>query len=170
MGDHPNGASSFKLTPEIKKLINHKDFLDQDNGSYHSLDKLFEVNPARFFGKAYVERFEESKEDILRMVFLFKILSIGRALSIQAHPNKTLAEQLHKINPEAYPDANHKPEIAIAASHDFEALFGFNTPLQIYQELQLTPILGDFFPWPKDEPPTLGWTPGLVEYLKKCVT
>jgi mannose-6-phosphate isomerase len=32
--------------------------------------------------------------------FLFKVLSVGTALSIQSHPDKALAERLHKEKPE----------------------------------------------------------------------
>lgn len=46
--------------------------------------------------------------------FLFKILSAGKALSIQAHPDTENAKRLHDENPQAYGDANHKPEMAIA--------------------------------------------------------
>ena len=45
--------------------------------------------------------------------YLYKVLSINKALSIQVHPNKKYAEQLHKARPEIYQDDNHKPEIAI---------------------------------------------------------
>jgi len=38
-----------------------------------------------------------------RLPFLFKVLSINKALSIQAHPNKKLAEHLHSKDPENYP-------------------------------------------------------------------
>ena len=38
-----------------------------------------------------------------RLPFLFKVLSIRKALSIQAHPNKKLAEQLHSKDPKNYP-------------------------------------------------------------------
>lgn len=38
-----------------------------------------------------------------KLPFLFKVLSITKALSIQAHPNKKLAEQLHKKDPKNYP-------------------------------------------------------------------
>jgi mannose-6-phosphate isomerase len=34
--------------------------------------------------------------------FLFKVLSIGKALSIQAHPDKALAERLHRERPDLY--------------------------------------------------------------------
>ncbi|XP_046910988.1 mannose phosphate isomerase [Dermatophagoides farinae] len=56
--------------------------------------------------------------------FLFKVLSVRKALSIQAHPDKALAEKLHHDDPFHYPDANHKPELAIALT-EFEALCGF---------------------------------------------
>ncbi len=38
-----------------------------------------------------------------KLPFLFKVLSINKALSIQAHPNKRLAEQLHEKDPKHYP-------------------------------------------------------------------
>eukprot|EP00591_Stephanopyxis_turris_P015123 CAMPEP_0195539178 /NCGR_PEP_ID=MMETSP0794_2-20130614/49920_1 /TAXON_ID=515487 /ORGANISM="Stephanopyxis turris, Strain CCMP 815" /LENGTH=206 /DNA_ID=CAMNT_0040673201 /DNA_START=123 /DNA_END=739 /DNA_ORIENTATION=+ len=56
--------------------------------------------------------------------FLFKVLSAGKALSIQAHPDKAGAEVLHANNPSAYGDANHKPELAVALT-PFEAMCGF---------------------------------------------
>lgn len=34
--------------------------------------------------------------------FLLKILSIAKALSIQTHPDKQMAEQLHKEQPNVY--------------------------------------------------------------------
>lgn len=60
--------------------------------------------------------------------FLFKVLSIHKALSIQAHPDKALAEKLFQERPDIYKDDNHKPEMAIAIT-EFEALCGFR-PLQ----------------------------------------
>eukprot|EP00887_Chlorella_sp_A99_P008092 scaffold12.g8092.t1 len=56
--------------------------------------------------------------------FLFKVLSVETALSIQSHPDKALAERLHAERPEVYKDDNHKPEMAVALS-DFEALCSF---------------------------------------------
>ncbi|PKX94031.1 mannose-6-phosphate isomerase pmi1 [Aspergillus novofumigatus IBT 16806] len=38
-----------------------------------------------------------------KLPFLFKVLSIRKALSIQAHPNKKLAEKLHARDPRNYP-------------------------------------------------------------------
>jgi mannose-6-phosphate isomerase len=38
-----------------------------------------------------------------KLPFLFKVLSINKALSIQAHPDKKLAEQLHAKDSKNYP-------------------------------------------------------------------
>ncbi len=56
--------------------------------------------------------------------FLFKVLSIAKALSVQAHPDKELAGFLHKKFPDVYKDGNHKPEMACATTH-FECMCGF---------------------------------------------
>ncbi|GKU90305.1 hypothetical protein SLEP1_g4310 [Rubroshorea leprosula] len=56
--------------------------------------------------------------------FLFKVLSVQKALSLQAHPDKELARALHKSLPDVYRDENHKPEMALALT-EFEALRGF---------------------------------------------
>ena len=52
------------------------------------------------------------------------MLSVNLALSIQAHPNKALAQELFKTRPDVYKDPNHKPEMAIALT-PFEAMCGF---------------------------------------------
>ena len=70
-----------------------------------------------------------------RLPFLFKVLSINKALSIQAHPNKSLAQQLHARDPKNYPDDNHKPEMAIAIT-PFEGLCGFRPLQEIVHLLQ----------------------------------
>lgn len=71
--------------------------------------------------------------------YLFKVLSIAKALSIQAHPDKGLATQLHAKDPNTYKDPNHKPEIAVALSTPFEALCSFRPLLQIVQFLEAVP-------------------------------
>ena len=65
-----------------------------------------------------------AKMERVGLSFLFKVLSIRTALSIQAHPDKRLAGQLHAENPNAYKDDNHKPEMTLALT-DFEALSCF---------------------------------------------
>ncbi|KAL7750465.1 Mannose-6-phosphate isomerase [Sorochytrium milnesiophthora] len=78
--------------------------------------------------------------------FLFKVLSIRTALSIQAHPDKSLAAQLHRDKPDVYRDGNHKPEMAVALT-DFESLYGFR-PLQetsahLKEYPELRAVVGD---------------------------
>ncbi|KAH7427479.1 hypothetical protein KP509_10G045900 [Ceratopteris richardii] len=72
--------------------------------------------------------------------FLFKVLSVAKALSIQAHPDKKLAKQLHQHQPNIYKDANHKPEMALALS-SFEALCGFVSYQELKQVLEDVPEL-----------------------------
>ena len=50
---------------------------------------------------------EISKKYGEKLPFLFKVLSIRKALSIQAHPNKKLAAQLHEKDPKNYPGMIH---------------------------------------------------------------
>ncbi|KAH6983370.1 mannose-6-phosphate isomerase [Ilyonectria sp. MPI-CAGE-AT-0026] len=75
-----------------------------------------------------------------KLPFLFKVLSISKALSIQAHPNKSLAEQLHARDPKNYPDDNHKPEMAIAIT-PFQGLCGFRPLAEIAHFLEAVPAL-----------------------------
>ncbi|KAL4869785.1 hypothetical protein BDV12DRAFT_167211 [Aspergillus spectabilis] len=70
-----------------------------------------------------------------KLPFLFKVLSIRKALSIQAHPNKKLAEKLHARDSRNYPDDNHKPEMTIAIT-PFEGLCGFRPLAEIVHFLK----------------------------------
>ncbi|KAL3094453.1 hypothetical protein niasHT_025929 [Heterodera trifolii] len=101
MGTHPNGPSRV-MDDGAEASTNLKDFLAQ--------------NPQLL---GHHEKGELS--------FLFKILSVDKALSIQSHPTKEQAKVLHAKDPANYPDDNHKPEMAIALT-DFELLCGFQTP------------------------------------------
>ncbi|KAF2425222.1 mannose-6-phosphate isomerase [Tothia fuscella] len=75
-----------------------------------------------------------------KLPFLFKVLSINKALSIQAHPNKKLAEKLHAKDPKNYPDDNHKPEMTIAVT-PFDGLCGFRPLAEIAHFLANVPTL-----------------------------
>ncbi|KAG8184221.1 hypothetical protein JTE90_013198 [Oedothorax gibbosus] len=72
--------------------------------------------------------------------FLFKVLSIRKPLSIQAHPDKETAKVLFEKFPGNYPDDNHKPEMAIALT-EFEALCGFRPKSEIESFLREIPLL-----------------------------
>ncbi|EOD11453.1 hypothetical protein EMIHUDRAFT_52327, partial [Emiliania huxleyi CCMP1516] len=75
-----------------------------------------------------------------RLPFLFKVLSVRTALSIQAHPNKTLAAKLHREKPQHYKDDNHKPEMTIAVT-PFEALCSFQKINSVLENCRACPEL-----------------------------
>lgn len=49
---------------------------------------------------------------------------MAKALPLQIHPDRKLAEQLHQQDPQKFGDTNHKPEIAVALSQ-FELFAGW---------------------------------------------
>lgn len=73
-----------------------------------------------------------------------QILSFAKALPLQIHPDKSLAEKLHAQDPHKFGDANHKPEIAIALSK-FELFAGFK-PLDQIGSLMALPPLSRYLP------------------------
>lgn len=142
MGTHVNGPSF------IKTCNSHL-------GDHISKNKTI-------LGNEVIELFGET------LPFLFKVLSVGKALSIQAHPDKKLAENLHRIHPQIYKDSNHKPELAIALT-EFQALCGFRPVAEIQYFLKIIPelcfvigenIAGDFIA--SDEANSR-------EHLQKCL-
>lgn len=72
--------------------------------------------------------------------FLFKVLSVRKALSIQSHPDAELAKKLHASFPDIYKDPNPKPELAIALTA-FRALFGFRPLDQVAKYIRTHPVL-----------------------------
>lgn len=107
-------------------------------GARLALDELIQRHPRMILGeRTLAAGFDD-------LPFLLKILACERPLSIQAHPDKTLAATLHARDPEHYPDANYKPEIAIALT-PFAALCGFRPAPAIRADLQthaeLAPLL-----------------------------
>mmetsp|Transcript_43168 Transcript_43168/g.92077 ORF Transcript_43168/g.92077 Transcript_43168/m.92077 type:complete len:553 (-) Transcript_43168:39-1697(-) len=116
MGDHPSGPSCVKSKCGSK------------------LEKLGEMlmNAPGVLGPKLAGD--------ARLPFLLKVLSIQKALSIQAHPDRDLAARLHRDRPDAYKDPNHKPEIAIALT-DFEALCGFRPVSELTELVEALPEL-----------------------------
>lgn len=90
------------------------------------------------------------------------MLSVNTALSIQAHPNKELAEKLHAKFPDKYKDPNHKPEIAIALSDDFAACYGFAPAEKIVANLEANPALKETFSLGEKQVPD-------AQYLQQCI-
>lgn len=58
---------------------------------------------------------------------------------MQIHPDKALAEKLHKENPDQFPDTNHKPEIAVCLSDNFLGFAAFRPLATIRSFLASTP-------------------------------
>ncbi|GAA0184242.1 isomerase [Lithospermum erythrorhizon] len=115
MGTHKNGPSYVSGLPE---KVNGDEGEGKDGGDCGlSLKSWIEQNPC-VLGDKVLAKFGSD------LPFLSKVLSVERALSIQAHPDKKLAAVLHKKQPHIYKDENHKPEMALALT-DFEALCGF---------------------------------------------
>lgn len=111
MGTHESGPSFL-----IQNGDENNGFLSIGSESLSLKDWVLE-NP-KVLGEKVVQKWGSD------LPFLFKVLSVAKALSIQAHPDKELAKVLHKFMPNLYKDANHKPEMALAVTH-FEALCGF---------------------------------------------
>lgn len=109
----------------------HPSLPSKDLQTGRSLLDLVQDNQALMTTKIS-DRYEQ------KLPFLFKVLSISKALSIQAHPNKKLAEQLHQKDPEHYPDGNHKPEMTIAIT-PFEGFCGFRPLNEISHFLKHVP-------------------------------
>lgn len=119
MGTHQSGPSFVVLDKDEQSTMSLKDWLSKHPKS---------------LGDKVLQRWGTD------LPFLFKVLSIQTALSIQAHPDKQLAKQLHRLQPDIYKDANHKPEMALALSH-FEALCGFVSPEELRHAIETVPEL-----------------------------
>jgi mannose-6-phosphate isomerase len=79
MGTHPNSPSRVLSSNEI-------------------LSEYLAAHP-ELLGDRVIDRFKASNGNL---PFLFKVLSIEKALSIQTHPDKKTAEKLHAEQPNIY--------------------------------------------------------------------
>ncbi len=98
------------------------------------LSELIKEHPTEILGASVQDRFNG------QLPFLLKVLSAREILSIQMHPDKAQAEELHSQDPKNYPDANHKPEIAIAL-HSLTALVGLIDDQQLPAVVRMYPEL-----------------------------
>ena len=108
--------------------------IEQKDGSLVLLSEYLQQQGDKSIGASISKHFYDQEDSILKrgdLPFLFKVLSINQALSIQAHPNRKLAAELHARDPKNYPDSNHKPEMLIAISESFEAMCGFRLATEI---------------------------------------
>jgi len=101
------------------------------------LTELIRRYPREILGSQIISHFGK------QLPFLFKILSAGEVLSIQAHPDKKQAKALHQASPKHYPDETHKPEIAIAID-ELTALVGFKNTSETLAVLKNYPEITNF--------------------------
>ncbi|KAI0749491.1 mannose-6-phosphate isomerase [Daedaleopsis nitida] len=92
MGTHPNGPANLYDSPSTTLL------------------SLIAADPQHYLGETLRRKWPATTH----IPYLFKVLSIEKALPLQAHPDKGLAEQLQLKDPSNFVDSNHKPEIAVA--------------------------------------------------------
>ncbi|PSS33595.1 Mannose-6-phosphate isomerase [Actinidia chinensis var. chinensis] len=128
MGTHESGASFLVESSEDEASIG-----SETEGL--SLKSWIAKNPD-VLGEKVVQKWGAN------LPFLFKVLSVAKALSIQAHPDKELAVTLHKMRPDVFKDDNHKPEMALALT-EFEALCGFISLEELKDVLQNVPELAE---------------------------
>lgn len=105
---------------EVSKLaaLNDKNFVVDEANTYSELwmgDHVSGPSKVKSTGESLAEFIQKDRAGNIggqeKLPFLFKVLSIRKALSIQVHPNKEEAERLHAEHPEIYKDPNHKPEV-----------------------------------------------------------
>lgn len=145
MGTHSTLPSTIIPPTQVP----HAPAPDSRSQKYVSLSLYLERHPS-LVGKQVLEHFPPSEGGTAgeasrtsggaELPFLFKVLSIGKALSIQAHPDKTLAKRLHAEKPKMYKDGNHKPEMAIALTQ-FKGFCGFRPLDEIANYLAKVPEL-----------------------------
>jgi len=122
MGTHPSGPSLVVLEQPWKTIT--------------PLSEWLKHNP-ELGGSKSMATHKAHKGSV---PFLLKVLSVRTALSIQAHPDKLLAQELHAKRADLYKDDNHKPEMAIAIT-PFEALCSFQRATSIVANCAACPEL-----------------------------
>ena len=98
-----------------------------------NLDRAISNDPLHFLGPDF-------DYNPPALPFLLKVLDATKPLSIQAHPDKKLAKELHEKSPEYYPDNNHKPELAISLG-EMRVLAGFRPVHEIADFISKIPEL-----------------------------
>ena len=88
MGTHPTVPSSIIPPPNCPA---------PPDGSSIPLSSYLARHPALLGARP-----RYFKRPVGELPFLFKILSVGKALSIQAHPDKELGKKLHSEKPDSY--------------------------------------------------------------------
>jgi mannose-6-phosphate isomerase len=87
MGTHPQGPSFVQDDPASDR-----------HGT--ALSDLIKANPSLHLSDEVAREYNND------LPFLFKVLSVRKSLSIQAHPDKALARELHTKFPTFYKGAD----------------------------------------------------------------
>lgn len=143
VGSQSRAAQYWSKTPGTGTIDESQHYSEMWFGTYPSvptyvmstgetLQDFVKKNP-QLIGKSVLDRFGAE------IPFLPKILSFSKALPLQIHPHKKLAEKLHQVDPNKFKDANHKPEIAIALSK-FELFAGWKPLKDIEALMKLKPL------------------------------
>ncbi|GAK67614.1 mannose-6-phosphate isomerase [Moesziomyces antarcticus] len=135
MGTHPSMPS---------RIISSE---SSASGEFTPLAEYLAQHP-ELIGERVRAKFSDDEPGALP--FLFKVLSVGKALSIQAHPDKTLGKKLHAQRPDVYKDPNHKPEMAIALTA-FRGFCGFRPLAEIVAYIKNIPELAKLVQLDDDE-------------------
>ncbi|KAN0000442.1 hypothetical protein ACTFIZ_000890 [Dictyostelium cf. discoideum] len=152
MGDHVSAPSKVEYKNKELKLREYIDTVQKEINE-KSIQSSSSSSSSSIRGEIVEKRFGND------FPFLFKVLSIRTALSIQAHPDSQLAQVLFKKYPNIYKDPYHKPEIAIATT-PFEALCSFRPLSEIQSFIDTIPEFKNSLPNNYD----------CKEYLKSIVT
>lgn len=120
LGDHPNGCA------DVLEINGQQVVTSLSNLLLNSSEDILGADVVNQFGN--------------RLPFLLKVLSVGRPLSIQAHPNRGMAAVLNSRDAANYPDRNHKPEMAVALT-PVRLLYGFRDGTELNRLLQELPEL-----------------------------
>ncbi|XP_076781715.1 mannose-6-phosphate isomerase isoform X1 [Arvicanthis niloticus] len=124
------------LGPKVKKTFNGKlPFLFKVLSVQTALS--IQAHPDKVRSRCYLVNGAGGQQRLQRLVVLLMMVAVPQLLSPTAHPQE-LAEKLHLLAPEHYPDANHKPEMAIALT-SFQGLCGFRPVEEIVTFLKKVP-------------------------------
>merc|ERR1712093_868752 len=131
------------------KLDESKEYAEQWMGTYPTTPSLvlstgkdlqehLNANKEALIGKPILSKFGAD------LPYLPKILSIAKALPLQIHPDKQLAQKLHEKDPSKFGDSNHKPEIAVALSKS-EVFVGWKPLPRVQALFTDVPVLRSSF-------------------------
>lgn len=135
---------STSLVANLMRCETSQKYAELWMGTHHSGHATLINNNQTLHSWIQQDRSKRLGSSFNDLPFLFKVLSIAKPLSIQLHPDKENATKLHNLFPNLYPDENHKPEMVVSLSDDFEALCSFKPIDDLMKIVNLCPELNIF--------------------------